>query len=114
MIFEIRKDKKCYLMDNYSFYLCNCSCREVLMVNFMSIVLSQNLMTYCQILSYLWMTPTLFTFFSVVHDISRNKLNEDLNKINAWATQWKMSLNPNPMKQAQEVFFFFLQNKKVI
>ena len=27
----------------------------------------------------------------------------DLSKINDWAIQWKMSLNPNPSKQAQEV-----------
>ena len=32
-----------------------------------------------------------------------NNLNEDLKKINDWATQWKMSFNPDPTKQAQEV-----------
>ena len=26
-------------------------------------------------------------------------LNEDLNKINHWAFQWKMSFNPDPSKQ---------------
>ena len=32
-------------------------------------------------------------------------LNEDLNKISNWAYQWKMSNNPDALKQAQEVFF---------
>ena len=29
--------------------------------------------------------------------------NNDLVKINTWAYQWKMSFNPDPNKQAQEV-----------
>ena len=32
-------------------------------------------------------------------------LNEDLNKISYWAFQWKISFNPDPIKQAQEVIF---------
>ena len=38
------------------------------------------------------------SFFSVVHDIntSAKELNEDLNKINNWAFQWKMNFNPDP------------------
>ena len=28
-----------------------------------------------------------------------------MKKINDWATQWKMSFNPDPTKQAQEVIF---------
>ena len=32
-------------------------------------------------------------------------LNEDLNKINDWAFQWKVSFNPGLSKQAQEVIF---------
>ena len=32
-------------------------------------------------------------------------MNSDLSKINNWAFQWKMSINPNPSKQAQEVIF---------
>ena len=35
----------------------------------------------------------------------RNELNEDLVKINNLAFQWKMSFNPDPNKQAQEVIF---------
>ena len=43
-------------------------------------------------------------FFSVIRNkhLSAQNLNEDLNKINHWAFQWKMSFNPDPSKQAQE------------
>ena len=42
-----------------------------------------------------------------MHDIttSANELNNDLKKISDWAFQWKMSFNPDPSKQAQEVIF---------
>ena len=45
--------------------------------------------------------------FSVIHNSSTSalELNNDLAKINRWAFQWKMSLNPDPKKQAQEVIF---------
>ena len=45
--------------------------------------------------------------FSVVDNInlSTTNLNCDLSKINAWANQWKMTFNPDPSKQAQEVIF---------
>ena len=45
--------------------------------------------------------------FSVIHDSSttRNELNDDLVKISNWAYQWKISFNPDPNKQAQEVIF---------
>ena len=47
------------------------------------------------------------SLFSVVHNknISANELNNDLRKISNWAYQWKMSFNPDPLKQAQEVIF---------
>ena len=47
------------------------------------------------------------SLFSVVHDVnaSARELNDDLKKINKWAFQWKMSFNPDPSKQAQEVIF---------
>ena len=47
------------------------------------------------------------SLFSVMHDIttSANELNNDLKKISDWAFQWKMSFNPDPSKQAQEVIF---------
>ena len=37
--------------------------------------------------------------------LSEIELNEDLTKINDWAYRWKMSFNPDPSKQAQEVFY---------
>ena len=37
--------------------------------------------------------------------LSTNKLSQDLNRINNWGFQWKMSFNPDPSKQAQEVTF---------
>ena len=47
------------------------------------------------------------SLFSVVHNItdSANLLNSDLSKIDEWALQWKMSFNPDPTKQAQEIIF---------
>ena len=47
------------------------------------------------------------SLFSVVDNInlSATNLNSDLSKINVWANQWKMTLNPDPNKQAQEVIF---------
>ena len=38
-------------------------------------------------------------------DLSTTNLNNDLSKTNAWASQWKMTFNPDPNKQAQEVIF---------
>ena len=55
--------------------------------------------------------PKLFPYetslFSVVHDINQSgiNLNDDLEKTNSWAFLWKMSLNPDINKQAQEVIF---------
>ena len=34
-------------------------------------------------------------------------MNSDLSKISIWAFQWKMSFNPDPSKQAQEVIFSY-------
>ena len=47
------------------------------------------------------------SLFSVIHnvDTSANELNNDLYQINKWAFQWKMSFNPDPSKQAQEIIF---------
>ena len=55
--------------------------------------------------------PKLFaddtSLFSVIHDVNSSQidLNEDLDKINNWAYQWKMSFNHDPSKKAQEVVF---------
>ena len=55
--------------------------------------------------------PKLFaddtSLFSVVYDkdVSSKNLNDDLDSISNWAFQWKMSFNPDPSKQAQEIIF---------
>ena len=57
------------------------------------------------------LNPKLFaddtSLFSVINDkhLSTNELNQDLNRINNWAFQWKMSFNFGSSKQAQEVIF---------
>ena len=47
------------------------------------------------------------SIFSTIHDInySASNLNSDLQKTSEWAFKWKMSFNPDPTKQAQEVIF---------
>ena len=47
------------------------------------------------------------SLLSVIHDSNTSalELNNDLAKINRWTFQWKMSLNPEPKKQTQEVIF---------
>ena len=47
------------------------------------------------------------SLFSVVHNDNTiaKELNNDLVKISRWVYQWKMSFNPDPSKQAQEVIF---------
>ena len=47
------------------------------------------------------------SFFSFTHhvDTSANELNNDLYQIIIWAFQWKMSFNPDPSKQVQEIIF---------
>ena len=47
------------------------------------------------------------SLFSVVGDINTSAahLNNDLKNISNWAFQWKMSFNPDPSKQVQEVIF---------
>ena len=45
--------------------------------------------------------------FSVVRDPinTSQKLNNDIDKVSLWANIWKMSFNPDPSKQAQDVIF---------
>ena len=47
------------------------------------------------------------SLFSVAHDLntSASDVNNDLKLISDWAFQWKMSFNPDPNKQAQEIIF---------
>ena len=51
--------------------------------------------------------------FSVVRDPinTSQELNNDLHKVSLWAYKWKMSFNPDPSKQAQEVIFLRKINK---
>ena len=46
------------------------------------------------------------SLFSVVSNIneSANQTNIDLEKISLWAYQWKMSFNPDILKQVMELF----------
>ena len=46
--------------------------------------------------------------FSVVSDPvnTSQKLDKDLDKVGLWTNKGKMSFNPDPSKQAQEVIFF--------
>ena len=37
--------------------------------------------------------------------IYASNLNHDLNIIQQWAHQWKMEFNPDPTKQASEIYF---------
>ena len=45
------------------------------------------------------------SLYSVVKDpeITASELNHDLEVINNWAKQWKMSFNPDPTKPAEEI-----------
>ena len=57
----------------------------------------------------------VLSLFSVIRNeqLSAQNLKEDLNKINHWAFHWKMSFNPDPSKQAQEVMFSCKLQKSV-
>ena len=56
------------------------------------------------------------SLFFVVHNAytTAKELNNDLVKISRWAYQWKMSFNPDPSKQAQEVIFSRKTKKNTI
>ena len=47
------------------------------------------------------------SFFSKIKDssVSLSDLSYDLETINQWAHQWKMSFDPDPNKQATDVLF---------
>ena len=59
----------------------------------------------------LTLNPKLFaddtSLFSVIQNINsrRTDLNSDLSKISDSVFQWKINLNPDPNKRAQEVIF---------
>ena len=47
------------------------------------------------------------SLFTVVQDSNSaaNGMNHDLELIRQWAHDWRMSFNPDPQKQAVEIFF---------
>ena len=53
------------------------------------------------------------SMFLVVHDPinTSQKLNNYLDRVSLWDNKWKMSFNPDPSKQAQEVIFSRRINK---
>ena len=53
------------------------------------------------------------SIFSVVRDPinTSQKLNNNLDKVSLWVSKWKMSFNPDPSKQAEEVIFSRKTNK---
>ena len=55
------------------------------------------------------------SLFHVVTDaeISADVLNHDLKAIKNWAFQWKISFNPDPTKEAEQVIFFSKSIKAV-
>ena len=64
-------------------------------------------MTYQKVSSNAELFADDTSLFSVIDNSSttRNELIDDLVKINNWAYQWRMSFNPDPNIQAQEVIF---------
>ena len=56
------------------------------------------------------------SLFTIVKDpdIPTLELNHDLHLSSQWAYQWKMSFNPDPTKQAVQVFLHENQNKLII
>ena len=55
------------------------------------------------------------SLFSVVENVNRTtiNLNKDLENINKWAQQWKMSFNPDATKMATEVLFSRKKSKVI-
>ena len=51
------------------------------------------------------LTTRLFFLYVFDKCKSRSVLNNDLQAISKWAFQWKMQFNPDPNKQAEEVYF---------
>ena len=55
------------------------------------------------------------SLFSVVENVNETtaNLNKDLENINKWAKQWKMSFNPDTTKMVQEVLFLRKKSKVI-
>ena len=63
--------------------------------------------------SHVKLFPDEISIFSFDSDFinTSQKLNKDLNNDGLWSNQWKISFNPDPSKQAQEVTFSRKKNK---
>ena len=66
---------------------------------------AKNLLFVFCVLAIIYYNITITYHRSQRSYIISNHLNSDLSKIGNWAFHWKMSLNPDPSKQAQEVTF---------
>ena len=53
------------------------------------------------------------SFFTVVREsnIAANDMDHDLKLISQWAHDWRMSVNPDPQKQAVELIFSRKRNE---
>ena len=56
------------------------------------------------------------SLFSVINDkhLSANKLSQDLNRINNWTFQWKMSFNPDPVSKLRKFSFLAYFKRQLI
>ena len=63
--------------------------------------LPDNIQSACKIFAY---NTSLFSHVSNKYT-SQSKLNNDLQAISNWVSQCKMKFNPEPNKQAQELYF---------
>ena len=61
----------------------------------------EGIKSICQIFAA---ETSLFSIFKK-DELSQNNLNSDLKKISEWVCQWEMLFNPDPRKQATEVYF---------
>ena len=55
------------------------------------------------------------SLFSIANDpvTSADELNQDLQLINRWALQWKMSFNPDSTKPTEEIIFSHKQTRQI-
>ena len=63
--------------------------------------LTNGLNSICKIFAY--EASILSTVFD--KDKSQRGLNNELSMVSEWAFHWKMQFNPDPNKQANEVYF---------
>ena len=64
-----------------------------------------NQQSYRKILGFLQKAILFFVLIVCDWNKSVSELNNNLLQIRSWTYNWKMSFNPDPSKQAQEVIF---------